>query len=393
MQRTASGVVAWFPKDSLSAARMQGITDTLALGIQGVKDYIKAPLPWQKLKPGQPIAFYFSPGYFVSHASQEGVTFVPYWRAKANVMPWLHEANHELLAPVKVTEKNAEISQEEYPQWLNEGAAEFIALQVSADNKLPKFDLFKSGTIQQIDKTCLRLLRSDKAGYILSYIGSPGIIPELSPSGTQRILYAPAFYNCSCSFNKYLVSSYGISSLLAVIGAYPAEQKKLAAITGVSPDVLRSRWLNKINVTAETGGKKYIPQDSLDNLLKTASINAGKVPASAWFRQTMKREGLEKTIQQFNSLRENKSAKYKFLESYLNDIGYELLDANKIKDAIAVFGLNAEMYPASANVFDSWAEAYMKDKQLELARKYYVKSLELNPRNDNARVVLKTLAQ
>jgi hypothetical protein len=38
-----------------------------------VKEYIKAPLPWQKLKPEQPITFYFSPGYFVSYATQESI--------------------------------------------------------------------------------------------------------------------------------------------------------------------------------------------------------------------------------------------------------------------------------------------------------------------------------
>ena len=42
----------------------------------------------------------------------------------------------------------------------------------------------------------------------------------------------------------------------------------------------------------------------------------------------------------------------------------------------------------SFNVYDSLAEAYMNSEQWGKARQYYEKSLELNPRNDNARKML-----
>jgi len=50
-----------------------------------------------------------------------------------------------------------------------------------------------------------------------------------------------------------------------------------------------------------------------------------------------------------------------------------------------------EAYPESGNVYDSLAEAYMNDRNKELAIKFYLKSLEKDPSNDNARGMLERL--
>jgi CubicO group peptidase (beta-lactamase class C family) len=78
-------------------------------------------------------------------------------------------------------------------------------------------------------------------------------------------------------------------------------------------------------------------------------------------------------------------------EARLNDLGYSLLQQKKIAEAITLFKVNVELYPQSANVYDSVAEAYMMngDKQLSIAN--YKKSLELNPKNTNAVERLKKL--
>src|SRR6266511_146100 len=58
--------------------------------------------------------------------------------------------------------------------------------------------------------------------------------------------------------------------------------------------------------------------------------------------------------------------------------------------AVAIFRLNVEAYPASANVYDSLAEAYLAMGNKDLADRNYRKSLALNPRNGNA---IQTLAR
>ncbi|MCG8420664.1 MAG: alpha/beta hydrolase [Proteobacteria bacterium] len=58
-------------------------------------------------------------------------------------------------------------------------------------------------------------------------------------------------------------------------------------------------------------------------------------------------------------------------ERVLNVFGYRLLGADRSDDAIAAFKRNIELYPESANVYDSLGEAYEKSGQIELAKSHY----------------------
>lgn len=78
-------------------------------------------------------------------------------------------------------------------------------------------------------------------------------------------------------------------------------------------------------------------------------------------------------------------------EDQFNSMGYTLLRMKKIDDAIEIFKQNTFDFPNSANAWDSLAEAYLTKGEKELAIKYYEKSLELNPKNNNAVEQLKKL--
>ncbi|WP_092208500.1 serine hydrolase [Bizionia echini] len=82
---------------------------------------------------------------------------------------------------------------------------------------------------------------------------------------------------------------------------------------------------------------------------------------------------------------------YRFKETDLNRLGYEYLSAHKNLIAIRLFQLTANEFPASSNAFDSLGEAYLKQGDTALAIANYKKSLELNPANQNAKDVLKSL--
>lgn len=82
-----------------------------------------------------------------------------------------------------------------------------------------------------------------------------------------------------------------------------------------------------------------------------------------------------------------------FSEAALNQTGYNRLYRGETDEAILIFALNAEAYPDSANAFDSLAGAYMFAGEKEQALKYYKKSLELNPENENAKRRIKQLEQ
>ena len=78
-------------------------------------------------------------------------------------------------------------------------------------------------------------------------------------------------------------------------------------------------------------------------------------------------------------------------ENFINNVGYQLLYAKRLDDAVAVFKLNAEAFPDSFNVYDSLGEAYLRRKDYDLAIEYYAKSVELNPQNTGGKQALKRL--
>lgn len=78
-------------------------------------------------------------------------------------------------------------------------------------------------------------------------------------------------------------------------------------------------------------------------------------------------------------------------EDYLNRLGYNLLNQKDFTKAIAIFRVNTLLYPNSGNVYDSLGEAYMNTGEKDKAKQNYQKALELDPKNENAAQILKTL--
>ncbi len=80
-------------------------------------------------------------------------------------------------------------------------------------------------------------------------------------------------------------------------------------------------------------------------------------------------------------------------ESSLNGLGYALLNKKRTEEAIKVFELNVRLFPKSANVYDSLAEALEKRGDVEAAIRNYERSLALNPDNTNAAGRIKALRE
>lgn len=78
-------------------------------------------------------------------------------------------------------------------------------------------------------------------------------------------------------------------------------------------------------------------------------------------------------------------------EQRMNNNGYVVLNSGNTKLAKEIFKVNMLLYPNSSNVYDSYAEACMKNGDTELAITNYKKSLSLNPQNTNAVKMLEEL--
>lgn len=78
-------------------------------------------------------------------------------------------------------------------------------------------------------------------------------------------------------------------------------------------------------------------------------------------------------------------------EALVNQLGYALLDRDRIPEAVSAFRLNVGDHPDSWNAHDSLGEALARLGDRPAAAASYRRSLELNPDNDNGRRRLEQL--
>lgn len=113
-----------------------------------------------------------------------------------------------------------------------------------------------------------------------------------------------------------------------------------------------------------------------------------KPPISSMMLPLIELKNVDVAIAQYRELKREKPDAYNFGEGQLNGLGYQLMQAKRLDEAIKIFELNTEMYPNAWNPWDSLAEAYMKAGKKDQAMKSYEKSLQLNPKNQNAEKTL-----
>jgi CubicO group peptidase (beta-lactamase class C family) len=111
--------------------------------------------------------------------------------------------------------------------------------------------------------------------------------------------------------------------------------------------------------------------------------------------ETLYKIAIEKNVAsavaEYRKLKAENSPTFDFSEKELNILGYQLLGRQRTKDAIEIFKLNVEMFPNSANSYDTLGETYLADNQKDLALANYKKAVELDPKNANALLIVRRL--
>jgi len=206
---------------------------------------------------------------------------------------------------------------------------------------------------------------------------------------------AESFFESNKTYNKFLYITYNDSDPLEIEGIgyiekYPYSANgywRLGNISQRSGNLQQAReYYRKV--------LEVHPND-VDIVRSRLSMIERKINESVAYaiEQVIKESCIKAGLDKYREIKTNEQVKLYFDEGEFNEFGYRLLNINSIEEAIEIFGLNVEMYPESANVYDSLGEAYMKDGQKDLAIKNYRKSLKLNPENDNARKMLKKLCE
>jgi len=133
--------------------------------------------------------------------------------------------------------------------------------------------------------------------------------------------------------------------------------------------------------------------NTITNILYDKPYTLPRVSIGETIGKTILEKDVESAIKQYHDLKNKQENLYNFQESELNRLGYQLLAINKVKEAIEIFKLNVKEYPGAWNPYDSLGEAYMIYGEKELAIQNYAKSLELNPGNTNALIMLSRISK
>jgi cyclase len=143
----------------------------------------------------------------------------------------------------------------------------------------------------------------------------------------------------------------------------------------VEEDILKdwARWNNPPILTEAWIGRAY---ESL--------TGEGRKPIAEPLTYTILENGVKAAVEQYNELKKGQPDAYDFGENQLNMLGYQLMWRDMLEAATAVFELNIQVYPESANPYDSLGELYMTSGDKELAIEYYQKALALNPNMPSA---------
>ncbi len=137
-----------------------------------------------------------------------------------------------------------------------------------------------------------------------------------------------------------------------------------------------------------TGGA---PLNAMTNaiaaILNDKSYDLPKRSVAYSLADRIEKEGIPASFVYYNQIKD--SIGYYLDEREMNRTGYELLQSGKVKEAAAMFKLNTQAFPKSANVYDSYGEALMALGNKTEAIENYKKSVKLNPGNEGGIKILK----
>jgi len=141
------------------------------------------------------------------------------------------------------------------------------------------------------------------------------------------------------------------------------------------------RMVNHIN------GEHFadLPGDPTDRLtVRCATCHRGQprpLTLAEALTLVLDEQGIDSAVARYHTLRNRFYGRdtYNFGEFSLNGLAYQWLRDGRTEEAVAMFELNTEMFPESANVYDSLGDGLKAAGKPQAALRAYMAAFELNP--------------
>lgn len=102
-------------------------------------------------------------------------------------------------------------------------------------------------------------------------------------------------------------------------------------------------------------------------------------PSAREFTAMISELGIRAAMDRFHAARQSDPGAPLFQEQTMNQLGYQLMNQARRAEGIEIFKANTELYPTSANTFDSLSEAYETVGDTANAVRYARRTLEAAP--------------
>lgn len=102
-------------------------------------------------------------------------------------------------------------------------------------------------------------------------------------------------------------------------------------------------------------------------------------PISIAIRDTLRLRGPHAAAEAYRRLRRTRPNDFDYGEAPLNRLGYELLEEDRVDDAVAIFRLNVEAHPWSANLRDSLGDGLRAAGRVDEAVVAFCRAFAMNP--------------
>lgn len=120
------------------------------------------------------------------------------------------------------------------------------------------------------------------------------------------------------------------------------------------------------------------------------------LPVRSIYREIRQKciDNIDLGIQLYYELKKNSFDLYDFKNpKELNGLGNDLIAEKKLNESIKIFNLAVLEFPNNANLYYGLAKAHYKNKEYKLAFLNAKKSLELNPKNINAKEIIDEISK
>lgn len=159
---------------------------------------------------------------------------------------------------------------------------------------------------------------------------------------------------------------------------------------GSNPDhhAIKANHLNKelIMIFMSSDGRKVTLFELNDYIADLEKYNNNEIPASWWLSNEIKQSNFIEAFSKFKSaINEGKSLIVS--EDAINKLGYSFARNKELDSAIEIMKLNTELYPNSANTYDSYAELLVHNKQYKKALPVIQQGIKLAKDDNNTELI------